>query len=596
MSITSPQWVVLELTAKAEGEDPDVIRASIRHHIRDAEVFVPASVVKRGDTRVYQYLVDGYAFMLHKHPETLYARLEETKYVQGALYTPTGHKKEKRLSTISAVQVEKLRSQIKVEVDQGIDVGDTVVITSGMYKNISAVVREEIIEQEAVVVHIQLRSTDRLLTLPRAFLRLERKAPHVVYRDRFERLVGWVRSAQTLVSWSAPNTTELLSGFRIFVQYSKWMGQITHVYSQLQGYLKQIDFVPLQMKQAQHQLLCAGEQLRSDLIVSFKPLSDITVMISNQLELTYLTNVNSRVSEIYSELKQMEDRKEVPLNIIVDGTQLFIRCSEAPGLGSLADSKGRPTGGIVGFLRSLGSYKKRFPNATFYVCWDGSSQRRKAMYPEYKANRTSRSEGGTISFGWAWLQEFLPLFGVEQAFNPVEEADDVMAALVRGPLKDSPNILLSTDRDLLQLVTEFTHQLCPAMGAGKEKLYDPELVESEYGVPPRTMVHLRALSGDTSDNISGVPNFGLKTASKAIKVYGTVTALLASNLAGLSKGQASNLRASEKQIRLNVELMSLQDVPFRQIRSNPNQTEADARLAELEIKPNSILAAFFPSV
>jgi DNA polymerase-1 len=192
-----------------------------------------------------------------------------------------------------------------------------------------------------------------------------------------------------------------------------------------------------------------------------------------------------------------------------------------------------------------------------------------------------------------WLQETLPSLGVHQAFNPEEEADDVMASLVRGDLAGAPNVLVTTDRDLLQVVSEFTQQLCPAVGAGKEKLYDPVLVEKEYGVPPGSMVQLRALSGDSSDNIQGVPGFGLKTSGKVVKLYGTVSALLGSNLAGLGKAQVSNLRAHADQVRKNVDLLKLRDVSFSKIESNPDQTTVVGRLEGLGIKPGPIVSAFF---
>ncbi len=593
-TIGAQEWVVLELTAKAEGEDPDIIRASIRHHIRDAEVFIPASVVQRGTIREYQYLVDGYAFIQNKHPEPHYGRLEETKYVQGPLYVPTGVKKERKLATVSPEQIAKFRSQIKVEVDQGIEVGDTVLITSGPYKNISAIVKEEIPEQDSVLVHIRLRSTDRLVTLPRAFLGLERKSPLVAYRDRFDGFLSWAKAARVLLAWQPRGFTRVLEAFRSFVRWSKWDYRVTRGASSIRAYYAQFDFSSVLAKERAFSLLHKGAELRDQLLMAYSlpkvPMADVT---SRQMEFEYLTGVHNRVASIYSELKAIDQRQELPVNLIVDGTQLFIRCSEAPGLGTLSDSKGRITGPVVGFLRSLGSYRKRFPTAAIYVCWDGTSQRRKAMYSDYKGQRASRS--GQPAFGWAWLKEALPLLGVTQAFNTEEEADDVMASLVRGPLKYQANVMVTTDRDLLQLVTEFTHQLCPAVGSGKEKLYDPALVEAEYEVKPHTLVHVRALSGDSSDHIPGVPNFGLKTAAKFIKMYGTVDALLDSNLAGLGKGQSVNLRGSEKQVRLNLELLKLCDVPFRQIESNPNQIEVKARIQDLEIKPDPILAAFFPN-
>lgn len=529
------EWVVLELTAKAEGEDPDTIVASIRHHIRDAEVFVPASVVQRGPIREFKYLVDGYAFVRRRHPDPYYARLEDTKYVQTPLYQVTGNRREKKLGTVTNAQVETLRAQITVEVDQGIEVGDAVSIVSGPYKNIRATVREEILEQDSVVVHIHLRSTDRLVALPRAFLRLESKSPYLDYRDRLRHIGNSIESVRRVALWSDARMAVLNRCLASFHRLADWAARSASLDPVVQG-------------------LELGSRRRK--------------------------RKRSELMEASSEL-----------NLIVDGTQLFIRCSEAPGLAALTDSQGRRTGGVVGFLRSLASYRRRFPQGSIYICWDGSSQRRKAMFAGYKGNRGSRS--GEPSFGWAWLREVLPMLGVHQAFNAEEEADDVMASLVRGSLRGATNLMVTSDRDLLQVVDEFTIQLCPATGGGKERLYDPAGVEAEYGVRPSSMVQLRAISGDTSDHIPGVPGFGLKTAAKALRPYGTVSALYQSNLAGLSKSQAANLRASRKQVLLNVELMALREVLISQIKPNVDQQAARARIKNLGIRSDSILSAFF---
>jgi len=548
------QWVVLELTPKAEGEDPDTIVSSIRHHIRDAEVFIPASVVQRGPIREFKYLVDGYAFVRHRHPDPHYSRLEDTKYVQTPLYHLTGNRREKKLATVTNAQIETLRAQITVEVDQGIEIGDAVIISSGPYKNIKATVREEIPEQDSVVVHIHLRSTDRLVTLPRAFLHLESKSPHMAYLDRARRVGAWIESVGRVARWPEDKLDGLDGRAAALYRLDSWVDRSVSLYQWFNAFYAALD---------------------------------LSLLMSKYRTLQTMDALSSR-------LKSERDipMEDAPgLNLIVDGTQLFIRCSEAPGLSALVDKQGRRTGGVVGFLRSLASYRKRFPQGSIYICWDGHSQRRKSMFAGYKGNRISRSE--VPSFGWAWLREVLPMLGVHQAFNAEEEADDVMAALVRGRLGGATNLMITSDRDLLQVVGEFTHQLCPAMGGGKEKLYDPAGVEAEYGVPPTSMVQLRALSGDTSDHIPGVPGFGPKTAAKALKPYGTVRALFQSNLAGLSKSQAVNLRASEKQVLLNVELMSLRDVPFTQIKPNTNQEAARTRIKELGMRPDSVLTAFF---
>lgn len=581
-------WVVLELTSKAEGEDPDVIKASIRHHIRDAEVFVPASVVERGGIREYHYLVDGYAFIKHKHPDQHYSRLEDTKYVLAPLKFPTGYKKERKLSTVTSEQIVKMKAQIVVEVDQGIDVGDRVMITAGPYKNIVAEVKEEILEADSVVVHVQLRSTARLLTFPRAFLKLESKSPVSAYRDRFRVLSTWAATALLVAGWDSNRLGQINALAKDYRLLERWASQ--------DATLVRLNSLPsLGAARAMHkdvQLLDKALTAVDQIIAVGSELPSISEIRERQREESFLRGLCQKLIQLYEETKVSIQNQDV-LNLVVDGTQLFIRCAEAPGLNSLKDSQGRFTGAVVGFLRSLGSYRKRFPKAEIYVCWDGNSQRRKTLYPDYKGNRASRS--GQPDFGWGWLREVLPLLGVHQAFNPQEEADDVMASLVRGPLAGASNVMVTSDRDLLQVVSDSTYQLCPAVGAGKEKLYDPSLVALEYGVEPSSMVQLRALVGDTSDHIPGVPGFGQKTAAKTLQLYGTVQRLLGSSLAGMSKAQVANLRSASNQVLLNLELMTLRDVAITEIKSNPNVQEAETRINGLEMKPGPVLSAFFPN-
>lgn len=582
---------MLQLTSKADNEDPDLIRASIQHRIRDAEVFVPASVVQRGNQRVYQYLMEGYAFVRDVHPAGHYTRLEDTKYVHSPLYmSSTGRKKDRKLAKVSQSQIDQLRSQIKIEVDQGIEVGDTVLIISGPYKNIEAIVREEIPEQDAVVVHIQLRSTDRLVTLPRAFLHLERKSAMVVYKPRVDKVQLWVEGAKVLLGWAPSVDIQMVrDALRVFESKDTWLSHSRDIYSFFQAYYYTPDWDLVEAELEKFDTLSLACAVDSQIQTLEEPLPGLDPVLAKYREWEFLHQRQNRITQIHSRIADMTETK--PVNLVVDGTQLFIRCSEAPGLGSLTDSQGRSTGPIVGFLRALGSYHKRFPGVNVYVCWDGSSQRRKLMYPEYKANRSSRS--GQPSFGIDWLKENLPFFGVVQAYNPEEEADDVMASLVRGPLKDAPNVMVTTDKDLLQVVSDSTHQLCPAVGAGREKIYDPFLVKSEYGVTPDRMVHIRALSGDKSDNIPGVVGFGVKTASKIVGLYGTVTSLLKSNLAGLSKSQVAKLRANEQQILKNLELLQLRDVSYRQIDAQSDKVTAERHLRDLEIKAEPIIKAFF---
>jgi 5'-3' exonuclease/transcription antitermination factor NusG len=634
------QWVVLELGPKAEGEDPDHIRASIRHSIRDAEVFIPASVTKNGEDKVIQYLMEGYAFVKRTHPDHTYLRLENTKYVQAVLRQPSvgGGRNVKQIASISDREIDRFRSQIRVEVDQGISVGDLVCITSGAYRQINAIVEEEIPELDQVQVHVQLRSKQAIVTLPRACLRLVRKATKSVHRERLDAVQAWLRSAWTILGWPRDEATRVLLPYETYMQLGDWLLAGQQRVKFITSFNVPLNFTPVQERYKVYETLSRWNRgfglyraVRAmDRPIVIPPIGPLLALAqewervtqwlregkklygmvnavynpppspkldSRYLDWVWMNDINERLDAVCSSLGDIEQALQsggkagMFQNLIVDGTQLALRCLLVPGLDSLKDSKGRPTGAIMGFCQSLASLKKRFPSTTFYVTWDCSSQRRKKQFPGYKASRASRSPMATFEI--QFLKSLLPKLGVYQAFNPEEEADDVMATLVRDRLKGQLNAILTTDRDMLQLVTETDHQLVPAVGTGKEKLYTVESVINEYGVGPDRITQVRALMGDTSDEIPGADGFGLKTSSKLVKVYGTLEQLFTSNFAGLTPKQFTSLRAAEKQVRLNLELMKLHDdLVLTIVGPDPDQIAATERLREVDIKPDPLLAFF----
>lgn len=639
VSDVAEQWVILELGPKADGEDPDIVRASIRHTIRDADVFIPASTTKIGGDKVVQYLMEGYAFVRRTHPDASYYRLENTKYVQGVLRQPihiNGGRPQRRIATISSTEIDKFRKQIRVEVDQGIGVGDLVLITTGAYRQITARVESEILEQDSVQVFIRLRSKETIVTLPRGGLRLIQKAHRPPFIERTAALRDWLEGAQFILGWSKDHLSRVLLPYEAFLRLNHWVmegrarvsflkafeipfnaallqakyfeiqrlnrwvdrGKVLH--RLLRSSPIVLDFETLRGSATKHlqlsSLVTRGKQLQTVLKPLLAPLEK-PPLEAKYFELLWLQDVLSRLKTLASDVETLErgDTEEPVMfeNVIVDGTQLAIRCREAPGLGTLCDSQGRPTGAIIGFLRSLGSFRKRFPGANVYVTWDGSNQRRRKLFAGYKASRMARVP---LTFEGEFLKDILPLIGIHQAWNPEEEADDVIATLVQGSLKGQRNVFISTDRDLVQLVTETDHQFVPAVGPGKEKLLTPDSVQQEYGVSPKEILCVRALSGDPSDEIPGASGFGLKTAAKLVRLYGSLERLFTSNFAGLSKSQYASLRASEGQVRLNRTLMALQpDLPLTLLGSNPDQNAAASRLREVDIQPDPILAAFLPA-
>ncbi len=636
------EWVILELSSRAEGEDPDIVRRSIRNFLRSptAEVFLPAAVTQIGDDRVVQYLVEGYAFIRKDLLDQHYLRLENSRYVQSvvtSLGTIGPGRAVRRLASIGDADIERMRSQIQVESNQGIGVGDTVRVVSGVYKNISAIVIEDIPELDKVQVEVRLRSKESLVTLPRSFLQLISKAPRPPYLDKIESLRNWLSFAELLVRSPKEALREPLNRYHSLVQMNHWLrdgekltqtvrafsvdtdpkvsrpllGKVSSLTAWIQrgrdvwGVINAcqgtLDFDPIQRKHLVFERLFRwishGNQLTKLLPLLYSSLS-VSTLEAKYLELGWLQDVIERMYRIEREVDALgrshESRGGTSVqNIIIDGHNLAFRCLYAPGMSALANTQGHPTGMIVGFLRSLASLKKRHPDAHICVCWDGSPKRRRQLFAGYKASRGERADGGGFD-QMAWLRATLSFLGVEQAHNPEEEADDVIAALVRGMFKGQRNLILSTDRDFLQLVTRTDYQLVPSVGGKKEILYDVDAVVRDYGVPPERMVLLRAFLGDTSDEIPGVPRVPTKILTNLVRLYSSVDKVYSSSLAGLTKSQYEKLREAEAQVRLNVRLMSLDTgTTFVLTRPDPNQIVAQERLQDVEMKAAPILAAFF---
>jgi DNA polymerase-1 len=244
----------------------------------------------------------------------------------------------------------------------------------------------------------------------------------------------------------------------------------------------------------------------------------------------------------------------------------------------------------------MGALKKRFPEASFWVAWDGSSTRRRARYPDYKRNRPRKeitvSVGGAMFDPLQFLREVLPLIGVRQVWNPVEEADDVLATLVRNELEGQTNLICSTDRDFLQLVTASTSLLFPAVGSRKEVLYDVQGVMHQLGVPPEKVVQLRSLFGDTSDNLPGVPRVPKKVLRTLIQEYGSVDGAYSSGLPTVNRGQYERLMEAAPQVKINLELMALVDVSIFRTDPDVDEDGATDRLLDLEIKAPPIVQVF----
>ena len=204
-------------------------------------------------------------------------------------------------------------------------------------------------------------------------------------------------------------------------------------------------------------------------------------------------------------------------NLVIDGSNLLWRTYWiAETRQKLVNSKGVWTGPIYMFLKSVKSLQEKFkPNST-WVTWDKklkypSTNFRKELAPEtYKQNRDD-DKSRLIHEQHDELAKWLTILGIKQIYPGVLEADDIISWLVREKLTTS--VIVSVDKDLLQLIEDNTHYYNPI----KKKLITPQNFVEEVGVEINEYNHYKALLGDKSDNVEGIQGYGVQKSTKLCK-------------------------------------------------------------------------------
>ena len=208
--------------------------------------------------------------------------------------------------------------------------------------------------------------------------------------------------------------------------------------------------------------------------------------------------------------------------VLIDGKSVFYRGYFAmPGL-ALFD--GTPTGGVYGFAAIAMEIVNKLSPDKVVVAWDSKSStaKRRAIYPEYKAGRVKQGEdfyaqvpilkGLVEDLGWYFCE-------VEEY-----EADDIIGTLSRqaDEISGWETYIISSDLDMLQIVDENTRMWRILKGFTNIEEIDVAEFEKKYGIRQAQFLDLKALKGDNSDNIPGVPGVGEKTAVKLLNDYETL--------------------------------------------------------------------------
>jgi DNA polymerase I len=253
----------------------------------------------------------------------------------------------------------------------------------------------------------------------------------------------------------------------------------------------------------------------------------------------------------------MSDETGVPTRklVLIDGYSLLFRAffSGRP----LSTTDGRPTGALFGLSQMLFTLLNQEKPDAIIMCWDAHAQTHRSIaYSEYKAHRPEAPSD--LKEQMVGARELVKAFGIHAAEVDGYEADDLIGTFATKGNREGWNVVIVTgDSDQLQLVGGNVIVQMTQRGVTEVKIYDTAAVMERYGIPPERIPDYKALVGDTSDNIPGVPGIGDKTATALLQKWGDLDNLLA-HVAEVTPPKARTaLEANIEQAKFSRELATI---------------------------------------
>ncbi|MBN6741416.1 DNA polymerase I [Acidithiobacillus sp. MC6.1] len=256
--------------------------------------------------------------------------------------------------------------------------------------------------------------------------------------------------------------------------------------------------------------------------------------------------------------------------LLIDGNNIGFAAMYQPALSRLAHN-GNPTGGILGLAQSVMRLSALFPDAVPVVLWDGRAAWRRELCPEYKANRQDTPEKIEVAEKWRQQEPLartlLLHLGVIQARAADAEADDLAGRFCRSlEAEDCPVghiTLASNDRDWWQALGPLVDWFSPITDTHVtlDDLSTTKVKDGPFESPAEYLL-AKAMAGDDSDNIPGVPGVGLKTAVKLLRTYGGLDGIRSAVQSGVAKDKKSTAIAEHHETILrNLRIMDWRQAP-----------------------------------
>ena len=281
----------------------------------------------------------------------------------------------------------------------------------------------------------------------------------------------------------------------------------------------------------------------------------------------------------YADMLASLSKKDLPKNandriLIIDGLNTFIRSFVVV---PTVNEHGTHVGGITGFLMSIGYAIRNIKPTRVIICFDGKggSQRRRKLFPDYKATRRVKhrmtrinefnsvdDERVAMAQQLQRLSQYLEQLPITVMSIENIEADDAMAYISQQVYPKSQCILMSTDKDFLQLVDDRVQVWSPT----KKKFYGRETISEEFSIESKNFLMYRVITGDSSDNIPGIRGAGTKTLMKRLPLLFEQDKVSLNNIFEFIEKNndgtklAKDILDSKDILELNFKLMQLEEV------------------------------------
>ena len=207
--------------------------------------------------------------------------------------------------------------------------------------------------------------------------------------------------------------------------------------------------------------------------------------------------------------------------LLLDGNSMLFRAYYATlYTHRMTTSNGIPTNAVYGFVMMLNKAIDIIEPDEILVAWDaGKPTFRHKQFSAYKGTRKPLDEELIVQF--PIVREYLDAAGIKRYEQEGYEADDIIGSMAKC-CKDVQTTILTSDRDLLQLIDATTHVLLMKKGLSEMDLMDEQNLLDTYGITPSQVIEMKGLMGETADNIPGVQGVGEKTALRLLNQYSTV--------------------------------------------------------------------------